>query len=300
MTHVKILKKRKLKNCKDSTSVLTIKNVPLNRNENFNIDIAIVYEDDNMFYRLIHKKTDDRKTHQWYWNKGRDYSDINESFNFEIKVPLEKIEDSILKLKVRFKDIELYLNFVFMDSVNLSFESNYFLKDNYLVKFEDNQFIINNFEFSLFENYEKENIKKLESLDSNIALDNIIELRKTYLANFNEYIKTLGQLCHYCNNNLRTQAFDSPSVVVAADEKYFVPMPYSLIRSYVHIDRYYEGYSASEVYKNEEFMNDLKEDVAIKEFFDEHILYIRREEVPSFKRIQNKINSIARKELMPY
>lgn len=96
-----ILKKRKLKNCKDSTSVLTIKNMPLNRNENFNIDIAIVYEDDdNMFYRLIHKKTDDRKTHQWYWNKGRDYSDINELAD-EIKDNglWDKVVDKYLKRK---------------------------------------------------------------------------------------------------------------------------------------------------------------------------------------------------------
>lgn len=124
-----------------------------------------------------------------YSKKDRKYIGklFNKLFNFEIKVPLEKIENSKSNLRVRFKDINLYLNFVFMDSVNLSFESNYFLKDNYLLKFEDNQFIINNFEFSLFENYEKENIKKLESLDSNIALDNIIELRKTYLSNFNGF-----------------------------------------------------------------------------------------------------------------
>lgn len=96
-----ILKKRKLRSCKDSTSVLTVKNVPLNRNENFNIDIAIVYEDeDNMFYRLIHKKTDDRKTHQWYWNKGRDYSYINEMAD-EIKDNglWDKVVDKYLKRK---------------------------------------------------------------------------------------------------------------------------------------------------------------------------------------------------------
>ena len=70
---------------------------------------------------------------------------FNKAFNFEIEVPLEQIENSILKLRVKFNDIELYLDFVFQEWCNLSFESDYFLKNDYLVKFEDNSFLINNF-----------------------------------------------------------------------------------------------------------------------------------------------------------
>ena len=65
--------------CSDSTSVLTIKSVPANKNVVFSIDVAIIkIEYNNHWYRLIHEKHGSHAEDRWYWNEGIDYSLIIE------------------------------------------------------------------------------------------------------------------------------------------------------------------------------------------------------------------------------
>ena len=105
------------------------------------------------------------------------------SYNFEINIPLEKEENSQIKIRVKYKDVEVYLELISQRFVNISKNSNYFKKENYIVKFEDNSFKVENYSFSKLLNLERETIKKLESLNDN-NLKEIIKLRKSYLKRF--------------------------------------------------------------------------------------------------------------------
>ena len=105
------------------------------------------------------------------------------SYNFEINIPLEKEENSQIKIKVKYKDVEVYLELISQRFVNISENSNYFKKEDYIVKFENNSFKVKNYSFTKLLNLERETIKKLESLnDAN--LKDIIKLRKSYLKRF--------------------------------------------------------------------------------------------------------------------
>lgn len=70
----KVLRENKLRDCDDSTSVLTSKTIIDDRwpNLGFNIDLCITYEDGDQWYRLIHEKTRQNWYVQdrWYWNQG--------------------------------------------------------------------------------------------------------------------------------------------------------------------------------------------------------------------------------------
>lgn len=105
------------------------------------------------------------------------------SYNFEINIPLEKIENSQIKVRVKYKDVEVYLKLISQRFVNISENSNYFKKENYLVKFEDNSFKVENYTFTKFLKIERQNIKKLKSLKDN-SIKDIIKLRKSYLMHY--------------------------------------------------------------------------------------------------------------------
>lgn len=105
------------------------------------------------------------------------------SYNFEINIPLEKEENSQIKIKVKYKDVEVYLELISQRFVNISENSNYFKKEDYIVKFENNSFKVKNYSFTKLLKLERETIKKLESLNDN-NLKEIIKLRKSYLKRF--------------------------------------------------------------------------------------------------------------------
>ena len=63
-----ILKKNELDNCDESTSVLTTKKMhfPKGNQTQFSIDLAIIRESNDSWYRLIH----DKKSNCYIWNEG--------------------------------------------------------------------------------------------------------------------------------------------------------------------------------------------------------------------------------------
>lgn len=89
-----ILQKNGEKVCGDSTSVLTAKLRP------FNIDLAIVKEDQYGWHRLIHKKTGSVHCDQWYWNLIRDSSETQKKADLLKKDGLwHHVQDRYLKKK---------------------------------------------------------------------------------------------------------------------------------------------------------------------------------------------------------
>lgn len=71
-----VLRGKSLKDCSDSTSALTIKSVPANKNAVFSVDVAIIKIEYNQWYRLIHEKHETRATDRWYWNQGINFDEI--------------------------------------------------------------------------------------------------------------------------------------------------------------------------------------------------------------------------------
>ena len=71
-----VLREKGLRDCSDSTSALTIKSVPTNKNVSFNIDVAIIKIEYNNWYRLIHEKHDNSHSDRWYWNQGINFDEI--------------------------------------------------------------------------------------------------------------------------------------------------------------------------------------------------------------------------------
>lgn len=73
----KVLFEKRLGDCSDSTSALTVKSVPTIYGDYFSIDIAIIYIDDDGYrYRLKHEKHGSTYTDRWYWNEGINYDEI--------------------------------------------------------------------------------------------------------------------------------------------------------------------------------------------------------------------------------
>lgn len=66
-----VLNKNGWSDCQDSTSCLTTKQQVFNRGNKtpFSIDLAIVCESGESWYRLIHQKTGLTSQDQWYWNE---------------------------------------------------------------------------------------------------------------------------------------------------------------------------------------------------------------------------------------
>lgn len=71
-----VLRGKSLRDCSDSTSALTIKSVPANKNAVFSVDVAIIKIEYNQWYRLIHEKHETRATDRWYWNQGINFDEI--------------------------------------------------------------------------------------------------------------------------------------------------------------------------------------------------------------------------------
>ena len=66
------LKKNGWGDCHDSTSALTTERRYFTKGNHteFSIDLAIVQERNNCWYRLIHRKTGIVQSDQWYWNEA--------------------------------------------------------------------------------------------------------------------------------------------------------------------------------------------------------------------------------------
>lgn len=66
-----VLKKNRWGDCQDSTSVLTTEKRYFTKGNHteFSIDLAIVQERNNRWFRLIHQKTGFVQFDQWYWNE---------------------------------------------------------------------------------------------------------------------------------------------------------------------------------------------------------------------------------------
>ena len=90
-----VLSKNGWGDCKDSTSALTTEKRHFkkgNRTE-FSIDLAIIFEGKNNWYRLIHDKTGSTNHDGYYWNEGPDSKNLVKRAQW--------IKDAGLWIKVR-------------------------------------------------------------------------------------------------------------------------------------------------------------------------------------------------------
>lgn len=96
----KVLKRNGLADCQDSKSALTTEQIRFKTDNKtlFSIDLCIVTEDENGWWRLIHKKTGIIQTDEWIWNQGRDSQRLMER--------VEWLKDNNLWAEVR----EVYLD----------------------------------------------------------------------------------------------------------------------------------------------------------------------------------------------
>jgi len=110
----------------------------------------------------------------------------NPSFNFECKIPLKVNEESLIKIRVSYEELDFYLDIGFNYYSKLTKESYYSKKENYLVKFRDNLFEVIPYTYRDLLSLEEENINYLISKNDS-SLDEIIEFRKKYLENYPKY-----------------------------------------------------------------------------------------------------------------
>lgn len=91
----KILRKNGWGDCKDSKSALTTEKRTFTKGNKtaFSIDLAIVYEDENCSYRLIHEKSGIVSQDRYYWNK------VLESRGVERKAAVLKSNNLWLQVK---------------------------------------------------------------------------------------------------------------------------------------------------------------------------------------------------------
>lgn len=97
-----VLNKNGWGNCKDSTSVLSTEKRQFKKGNKslFSIDLAIICEDKESWYRLIHKKTGFASTDEYYWNEGKDSKGLNTRVNWIKKKGLwHKVRDAYLDKK---------------------------------------------------------------------------------------------------------------------------------------------------------------------------------------------------------
>ena len=96
----KVLSRNGERDCNDSTSALTTKKMNLGKGykTQFSIDLCIITEDNDKWYRLIHKKTGFYNADSWMWNEGKRTNNL-----------LERVE--WLKENYLWNDVrETYLN----------------------------------------------------------------------------------------------------------------------------------------------------------------------------------------------
>lgn len=80
----KALKSKGWGDCRDSKSALTTEKrhfIKGNKTE-FSIDVAIVCEKKDTWYRLIHEKTGRVSTDRWYWNEGPNSKYLTDKVNW--------------------------------------------------------------------------------------------------------------------------------------------------------------------------------------------------------------------------
>ena len=94
------------KDCKDSKSALTTAPLkPINGYKTiFSIDLCIVYEHRESWYRLIHEKTGIFQNDRWYWNEGKNSYKLNFKLEFAITtlVVLHFFSNSFFKAFAKF------------------------------------------------------------------------------------------------------------------------------------------------------------------------------------------------------
>ena len=90
-----VLKKNGWGDCHDSTSALTTERRYFTKGNHteFSIDLAIVQERNNCWYRLIHRKTGIVQSDQWYWNEAPHSHGLNRRVDI--------LKENDLWLKVR-------------------------------------------------------------------------------------------------------------------------------------------------------------------------------------------------------
>lgn len=73
-----VLSKNGWGDCKDSTSALTTEKRHFKKGNQteFSIDLAIIFEGKNNWYRLIHEKTGFTSLDRYYWNEGPDSKNL--------------------------------------------------------------------------------------------------------------------------------------------------------------------------------------------------------------------------------
>ena len=80
----KVLKRNGWSDCQDSKSALTTEKIHFKEGNqtSFSIDLCIVTEDDNRWWRLIHKKTGFFQTDEWIWNEGKQSNGLMRKVEF--------------------------------------------------------------------------------------------------------------------------------------------------------------------------------------------------------------------------
>lgn len=112
-------------------------------------------------------------------------------YNFDIKVPINESERSIVKLVTRYVDedsgsslISCNLNVNFNSSCRLSVKNKYIVKDSYILTFHDNIFELEEYKYEKMSRYNAEVCKTIRS-DNVYDFKNLIKLRNIYTKLYN-------------------------------------------------------------------------------------------------------------------
>ena len=194
-------------NSKNSYNVLNlkkflIKNPKFNLEKNYDLEeIKEIYNtnliDKTNYNKLFEKITNIFINYQSniyegkyvnYPYRDRKYLNLNynQSYNFECEVPLHDYEENIIKIRVKYEDLEFYLDIGFNYYSKLTYESFYTKKENYIINFDKNSF--NVIPYTNYDNlrFENQNINYLIAKE-NSDLNEVIEFRKYYYDHFFKY-----------------------------------------------------------------------------------------------------------------
>ena len=98
----KVLKRNGWADCSDSKSALTTKYMAFKKGNktSFSIDLCIITEDEDKWWRLIHKKTGSFQTDEWIWNEGKNSSGLRDKVKWLKNNNLwNEVRDAYLKKK---------------------------------------------------------------------------------------------------------------------------------------------------------------------------------------------------------
>lgn len=124
-----------------------------------------------------------------YPYREKTYLNLNytPNLNFELKINLNKKEDSIIKIRVVFDSLKFYLSTVLTNKCKITNDSFYSWKDDYLVKFKNNEFEIIDYSIISHLKLEESNLQYLESKKDS-SLNEVIRFRRHYYYSFFKYI----------------------------------------------------------------------------------------------------------------